>query len=385
MRARRTVAALVAALACTFATAALAHKASDSYLTLEARDTHLTGRWDIALRDADLALDLDADGDGAITWGELRDRERDLAAWALARLTVRAGGERCTLALARLATDTHSDGAYAVLELDGDCSIAATALTVDYRLLFDLDPQHRGLVRAVAPSFETSVVLSADARIATIAATGSALAQFGAYLREGVLHIGGGVDHVLFLVSLLLPAVLVRRRIGGRKAWAPVDGFGSAFVDVAKIVTAFTLAHSITLTLAALDLVVLPSRFVETAIALSVVLAALNNLFPVVHHGRWIAAFAFGLVHGFGFAGALADLGLPREGLALSLAAFNLGVEAGQLAIVVLFLPAAFALRATLAYRRYALGAGSLAIVAVAAVWFAERALDLAPGWRGLT
>jgi hypothetical protein len=368
----RFVLLVVAALVVT---PTLAHKASDSYLTLSIDEARLAGRWDIALRDADLALDLDADGDGAITWGELRRRERDLAAWALSRLSVRAGGEPCTLSLARLATDTHSDGAYAVLELDGGCATATTALGIDYRLLFDLDPQHRGLVRVVSPSSETSAILSTDARSATVAATGSGFAQFAAYLREGVLHIWGGFDHVLFLVSLLLPAVLVRRR----DAWAPVDAFGPAFVDVAKIVTAFTVAHSVTLTLAALDLVVLPSRLVESAIALSVVLAALNNLFPVVKHGRWIAAFAFGLVHGFGFAGALADLGLPQGALALSLAAFNLGVEAGQLAIVAVVLPTAFALRATLAYRRYALGAGSIAIAAIAVLWFAERAFDVAP------
>ncbi|HEY8245259.1 MAG TPA: HupE/UreJ family protein [Casimicrobiaceae bacterium] len=370
MKYLRFVLAIAAALV---ATSALAHKASDSYLTLDIREERLAGRWDIALRDADLALDLDADGDGAITWGELRTRERDLAAWALARLKVRSGGEPCTLGVARLATDTHSDGAYAVLELDGACENAPTAVGIDYGLLFDLDPQHRGLVRVVSPTSETSVVLSASERSATIAATGSAFAQAATYLREGMLHIWGGFDHVLFLVSLLLPAVLVRRR----DAWAPVGAFGPAFIDVAKIVTAFTVAHSITLTLAALDIVALPSRLVESAIALSVVLAALNNLFPVVKHGRWMAAFAFGLVHGFGFAGALADLGLPQGALALSLAAFNLGVEAGQLAIVAVFLPIAFALRATLAYRRYALGAGSLAIAAIAAVWLAERALAL--------
>ena len=362
----RLALALVAAL---LAGPALAHKSSDSYLTLEVRDTQLAGRWDIALRDADLALDLDGDGDGAITWGELRARERDLAAWALARLAVRAGGAPCTLAVARLATDTHTDGAYAVLELDGSCEPGSPVVSVDYGLLFDLDPQHRGLVRVVTPSFESGAILSTGSRSTTIAATGSGWATFAAYLREGVVHIWGGFDHVLFLVSLLLPAVLVRRR----DAWAGVDTFGPAFVDVAKIVTAFTVAHSITLTLAALDVVVLPSRLVESAIALSVVLAALNNLFPVVRHGRWVAAFAFGLVHGFGFAGVLADLGLPQDALALSLAAFNLGVEAGQLAIVAVFLPVAFALRRTLAYRRYALGGGSLAIVAIGAVWLAER------------
>ena len=178
---------------------------------------------------------------------------------------------------------------------------------------------------------------------------------------------------MLFLLSLLLPAVLVRRQ----RAWQAGTSFRGAFVDVAKVVTAFTLAHSITLSLAALSVVALPSRWVESAIALSVVLAALNNVFPVVASGRWIGAFGFGLLHGFGFAGALQDLGLPTGSLALSLAGFNLGVEAGQLAIVVLFLPLAFALRSTWTYRWIVVGGGSLAIATIASVWLVERALDV--------
>jgi hypothetical protein len=145
------------------------------------------------------------------------------------------------------------------------------------------------------------------------------------------------------------------------------------------IVTAFTVAHSITLTLAVLGIVSLPSRLVESAIALSVVLAALNNLRPVLRRARVAAAFAFGLVHGFGFAGALFELGLPDDALALSLASFNAGVELGQLAIVGMFLPLAFALRATVAYRRVVLRGGSVAIALVAAVWFVERAFDVSP------
>ena len=181
------------------------------------------------------------------------------------------------------------------------------------------------------------------------------------------------MDHILFLVSLLLPAVLVR----ARSAWQPGASFRSALIDVAKVVTAFTLAHSITLSLAALSIVVLPSRFVEAGIALSVVLAALNNLFPVLANGRWIAAFGFGLLHGFGFAGALQDLGLPADSLALSLFSFNLGVEAGQLAIVAVFLPLAFALRSTWAYRRVVFAGGSFVIAAIATIWLVERAFDV--------
>ena len=121
----------------------------------------------------------------------------------------------------------------------------------------------------------------------------------------------------------------------------------------------------------------LPSRLVESAIAVSVILAALNNLWPVVRRGRWLVAFGFGLIHGFGFAGVLAELGLPRDALLLALVGFNLGVEAGQLAIVAVFLPLAFLLRDTWAYRRVVALGGSAAIALLATLWLVERAFDV--------
>jgi len=121
----------------------------------------------------------------------------------------------------------------------------------------------------------------------------------------------------------------------------------------------------------------LPSRLVESAIAASVVLAALNNLIPLVGGRRWVVAFAFGLIHGFGFASVLAELGLPRDALVLALVGFNLGVEAGQLAIVAAFLPLAYFLRASWFYRRVVLSGGSTAIVAIAMIWLLERVLNM--------
>jgi hypothetical protein len=174
------------------------------------------------------------------------------------------------------------------------------------------------------------------------------LRQFIDYIAHGVWHIWIGFDHLLFLLSLLLPAVLIRVDGG----WTGAARFRDALWDVVKVVSAFTLAHSITLTLAALDVIQLPSRWVESAIAASVIVAALNNLVVMAGASRWLFAFAFGLIHGFGFASVLADLGLPQNALLLALVAFNLGVELGQLAIVALFLPLAWGVRNQWIYRR---------------------------------
>jgi hypothetical protein len=354
---------------------ALAHKPSDSYLVIHVEDAAVRGQWDIALRDLEHAIGLDADGDGAITWGEVRARHEAIAAYALGALTLRTDGRDCTLAVTDHLVDSHSDGAYAVLRFDADCgSTGFRTAEIVYRLFADLDPTHRGLLRWQSDGVTTAAVLGPDHPRATIE-TGerSRWAQFVAYGREGVWHIWIGIDHILFLFSLLLPAVLV----ASGRGWLPVPRFGTALRDVVGIVTAFTVAHSITLSLAALSIVSLPSRLTETAIALSVMLAALNNIRPLVQRRRWLVAFGFGLIHGFGFASVLADLGLPQDALLLALLGFNLGVEAGQLLIVAAFLPIAFGLRHTLLYRRVVMIGGSAAIAAIAAAWMAERWLDV--------
>jgi hypothetical protein len=143
---------------------------------------------------------------------------------------------------------------------------------------------------------------------------------------------------------------------------------------VLKVVTSFTIAHSITLSLATLGVVHLPSRLTESAIAASVVIAAANNIFPLFSRREWMVAFGFGLIHGFGFASGLADMGITHQNLAVTVVGFNLGVEVGQLAIVSVFLPIAYALRASWVYPRFVVAGGSCAIVLLAALWLVERA-----------
>ena len=362
------------ALLALFAAAAAAHKPSDSYLTVTVAGSAVRGQWDIALRDLDFAIGLDSNGDGDITWGELRARHGDIDAYALARLSIALDGAACPPRATGHLVDQHSDGAYAVLRFEAQCARPGPALELGYNLFFDLDPQHKGLLRLEYEGATRTAIFSPEASRQRFELTRPGrLVQFLDYGREGVWHIWIGFDHILFLLSLLLPAVLVHSRYG----WRAVERFRPAFWDVFKVVTAFTVAHSITLSLAALGVITLPTRLTESAIALSVVLAALNNIYPLFQRRRWMVAFAFGLIHGFGFASVLADLGLPRDALLLALVGFNLGVEVGQLAIVSAFLPAAFWLRRTVLYRRMIFLGGSVLICMLATVWFVERAFNL--------
>ena len=358
---------------------ALAHKPSDSYLTLRATaaSSDIAVRWDIALRDLDYVLELDRDGDGQLTWGEVRQRSEDITRLATSRLQLTSGDKACTWVTASpLMLDRHSDGTYAVLSLTAQCGNLAGALKAKYSMLFDVDPSHRGLVQWIAPGVENAQALvfgteSAEQSLALQPA--GAWQTLSQYLRDGIWHIWIGYDHILFLLSLLLPAVLIRQA----DKWEPAPRLGGAFKEVLKVVTAFTLAHSITLSLAAMHFISLPSRLVESVIAASVIAAALNNLRGTIDKRRWVMAFVFGLIHGFGFASVLADLGLPQGALVLALVGFNGGVEVGQLVIVAVFLPLAFWLRATTFYRVGVLKVGSIIVALLASWWLAQRLFDL--------
>lgn len=353
---------------------AWAHKPSDSYLFLSIQNHRVEGQWDIALRDLADAIGLDGDGNGQITWGEVRNKHDEISAYALSRLHLSADTHACTTHVLEQLIDRHTDGAYSVLRFRSDCDEPINRLAVDYRLLFEIDAQHKGLLRLTQGGQTSTAIFSQESPIQEFSiAKRSQVAEGMQFIYEGIWHIWLGFDHVLFLLALLLPAVLVR--VDGH--WHAAGNFSSVCWNVVSIVTAFTVAHSITLSLAALDVVRLPSHLVESTIAASVVLAGLGNLYPRMIGRRWLVAFGFGLIHGFGFAAVLTDLGLPQHSLLLSLISFNVGVEIGQLVIVAAFLPMAYLLRRSWSYPRFVLTGGSLAVIAIALVWFTERVFDL--------
>ncbi|CAN5149950.1 HupE/UreJ family protein [soil metagenome] len=381
--------------------AAQAHKASDAYLQMQRTGaTTLSLRWDIALRDLDAALDLDTDNDSRISWSEVKAARPVIESYALSHMQLNEG--QCLLmpsAATGAPLEARVDGSYLVLRLQADCPALAQSsqIRLQYRLMAELDPTHRGLMKVERPGAAiqllslapTSTAQTVDIGAPPLRPSAESTAVLAApvqpvappntsnLLLDGLHHILAGNDHLLFLICLLLPAVLTR---SPRTGWQPVPRWQDAARPVLMTITMFTLAHSITLGLAASKLVTLSPRLIEPAIAVTIALAALDNLRPLLGQRpnyRYGFTFLFGLIHGFGFADVLAEMDLPGQEFLTALLQFNLGVELGQLLIVLPLLALLFAVRRWPVYARRLLPVGSAAALLIAAGWFVERVFDL--------
>lgn len=349
-----------------------AHTPSETYLSVQVDGTNLIARWDVALRDLHQGMGLDAARVSSIPAEELQQREEALALDVAAGFVVRANSNIVNLAVTDYTTLPLNDVQYARLIFAGAGDAKRIeSVDINAAAVFRVDTNMHGLLRVEHGERVEAVAFNqhAPAHTFQLAGNDGRLERWMTFILEGVWHIWIGFDHILFLMALLLPAVLKREK----REWRGVESLKPAFMNVLKIVTAFTVAHSVTLTLAALDLINLPTRFVESVIALSVAVAAANNVWPVMQGKNWVMAGGFGLIHGFGFASVLGDFGLAKTNLASALVGFNIGVELGQMVIVALFLPWAFALRGTSFYRKLIFTAGSMLITVLALFWMLER------------
>lgn len=322
-----------------------AHQQGVSYSDVEIGEGRV--RFDLALSTHDVPAD--ADRDGVLTDDEV------LAAYPMLRrlferaLLVQAGGTSCPLQLQDFTIEPEER---IVFRLRGACP-DALPVRVAVRVLMLMGPGGYNLAKIRAGGGFEERIFDRDHPEVTVGTAPSLVATFRRFFVLGVEHIATGYDHVLFLIALLL--------------------VGGGLRGLVAIVTAFTIAHSVTLSLAVLDVVRLPSRLVESAIALSIAWVALENIVFDRVRGRWRITFGFGLMHGFGFASILREMQLPREGLVASLLAFNLGVEAGQLVIVLLAYPLV-ALVQRSPHRTLLIRVLSGAILVLALRWFIERA-----------
>lgn len=371
---------------------AVAHQPSLGYLVVEkAADESpgLTATWDIALRDLDIAIDLDQNRDGRLIWGEVRTRVADIVGYAVPALSLSSDSQLCRAAGHRFSLVRRQDGAYARLSFDSICPDAPNGLALKYTLFSDLDSSHRLLVTWGGQSQS----LTNDGGLNEL--PGGSNGAPGSwpivgFIASGIHHILIGWDHLAFLTALLIAATLCRAAPVSEPV-ARATGKGSNrqtsvlsrtnLRELFWTVTAFTVAHSITLALATLELVQLPARPVEAVIAASICIAGLVNLGPQ----RWrrasagpAIAFFFGLIHGFGFASVLAESGATGTSLIIGLLGFNLGVEVGQLLFVAVALPFLWILGHRHRVRTGSGAAISVVLVLMGFVWFVERVFNVA-------
>jgi hydrogenase/urease accessory protein HupE len=256
-----------------------------------------------------------------------------------------------------VAVEPDRDGVIA--RLSWSCGTVAGDLVYRSTVLIDIDPAARQVVLIGGPEAAQALLDAGETEVGLMAPPPTLLVVIGRYTAAGIEHIFLGYDHIAFLIAVMLWA---------RRVW-----------PVITIVTAFTVAHSITLSLAALQIVVIPSAVTEPAIAASIVYVAAENFFSRDVDRRWRDTFAFGLVHGFGFASALQEFGLPAGTVVPALGAFNLGVELGQVAVVSVVIPALIGLDRLLAASRDAGRAAALVytlsgiIAVLGCYWIVER------------
>ena len=381
---------------------ARAHQASEAFLGLESQPGTTAVRWDIALRDLDLLLDFDADGDGLLRWDEVESRRTALADYASRQIELSSASGRCAGSPSFDALARRDGAAFAVLRWDVVCAHGEPPSSLRYRFLSGVDASHRLIVSLPGAEVEWRALHASDAAQPIDLGRAQARADrhdFVGFFGEGMRHILHGSDHLAFLIALLIPVIAVAGSAQGR--------LRASLADLLGTISVFTLAHSVTLGLTALRLIDLPSRGVDSVVALSVMAAGGHALavavvagsgsisgmaavtgpptslgYPsaaVMRHGGvaplWLV-FAFGLIHGIGFGSALQGVGIGGRAVIAALTGFNLGVEAGQLAVLAVAFPLAWTLRDARGFRQLLLPGAALLIIGLGVNWFAERAWE---------
>jgi hypothetical protein len=350
--------ALAVLLVCAGAGVAAAHKPSDSHVRIVVDGDDVSGSIGVAVRDLDGALDLDGNGDGEVTWTEATAASPRIATYLGERFELTGDGARCELALATAALVDWTDGAYWTVPFTAACAGTGTfALT--YRILFDVDVLHRGLVQVVTAGGKQTIIVR-DATPIAIDLPGNARPGFLGTVREGAWFAWTSLPYLLVLACLVLPLVFVSRtrRVGA-------DEPREVALDAARTFGAFAAGSAVSLSLAAGGVIDLPDRWIDLAIALSGVAVAVINLCRVVE-ARWDMSLELGLLHGLGTALALRELDVEHR--AGALLGFGLGTVLGGALVVAALVPALFVIRRTLAYQAILWG-GSGLVGVVAMVW----------------
>ena len=319
-------------------------------------------------------IHLDTNKNGITSWKEIEAKQEEILHYVLPHMCISTDGNYCEKDLKSFDLKRRGHQTYIKLEVRLLCAKPENKVKVFYDLFFDEDKEQKAFLSIKEEGGSLPAVLSPRMREVVVALKNtSPFINFRRFMYEGVWHIWLGFDHILFLIMLLVPSVAVYEN---RRIITQIP-LGVSLVSTLKVVTAFSVAHSITLVLSVLDVINVHAQFIEVCIALSVVFAALNNVFVAVSRKLWVLSFGFGLLHGFGFASALKEMLLENKDFGYSLLGFNLGVEVGQIALVISIVPFIYITRNTWFYRYVILYGLSLLTAVVASVWAYERLFNI--------
>lgn len=363
---------------------ALAHSMGPSRLELTVAEAQVSAAWSIGIHDLDVVLVLDKNGDGRVTPGEVTSRREAILEYLQDRAAISADGKLCQAEQPAIARQ----GDQLLLTFDAQCPHVPARLGVRYDLFFEHDRSHRAELRLTAADQTETATFTQRTRERAFAlhVLPSGRGEFGRYTHEGFLHSVLALDHLWLLVVLLLPVAL-RRQVphadmgqhaassdGLVRAWPHPEG-GSPWPRILRVVGAYTVGCSVTLSWAACEWVVLPPVAVQVAVALSILIVAVDNIVRKLP-GRGLGVpLACGLVHGWAFGVELLELAVPPDRFLTALLGFNVGLELGLLCVVVALVPAGLALRDTRLYRDGVVKGGSWLVALVALVWCVERGL----------
>lgn len=374
------------------ATPAGAHAGDQSYLYLDITKTSVGGRVEAPLRDINTALGLNIGGSDEEVVDGLNANLEQIHAYLQDHLRIE-GGSPETLDAPWPITFTgadlffsdlpEADDNYILFPFSTDVGTGEVprVLQIQFDPFFD-EIDGRDALLLIGNDWQGGVIENGHDVLTTFEDNNrvqqidlgntSAFKNFLESGKLGINHIRTGPDHILFVIVLLLPSVLVFTT-----RWEPAATFGSSLWRVLKIVTMFTVAHTITFTLAGLDILPLPSpRIIESIIAISIAAAAVHNIRPIAPNKEWLIAFAFGLFHGMGFASLVSGLDVDRGTQLVSLLGRNVGIEFGQSLVVLLLFPGLFLLRRTRYFRGFFLiVSGFLTVVSLG--WMIERAFEV--------
>ncbi|WP_232369598.1 MULTISPECIES: HupE/UreJ family protein [unclassified Alteromonas] len=352
-----------------FSAFTFSHELSNGYLTLKNSSSEsLLGELLLKPEDIGRAAGLDINNDGSLTWGEVNRNHNVANDYIQKHLVIRGSETRCSISVAPPSLREISAESLLAYPLSVNCA-SLNEVSIQYTGIVNNFPTHK-LLTTLTLSDSTNVHVLTDERplITVSAGENNWISQFNEMVYQGIWHIFIGLDHILFLVATLLTVNLYREN----KSWVKKHSKQHIIKSTVILVSTFTLAHSITLTATALNVITLESRIVELGIAISVVVTAINNVYPVIMRLGFIT-FGFGLLHGMGFASVFGDLNAQSNSLVVSVLAFNLGVEIGQLAIIVLLLPLLILLRNIKLYSKAIMPIASSIIALVAINWTLQR------------